>query len=60
MFGGMPPVSDVVFSTSTEATPPKHETRHLPLRAAPAGPSNIFWAQTKPDAQQKAQQWKGV
>lgn len=42
MFGGMPPVSDEVFSTSTEATPPKHETRHPPLRAAPAGPSDYL------------------
>lgn len=31
MFGGMPPASDVVFFTSTEATPPSPEARGLPL-----------------------------
>lgn len=59
MFGEMPPVSDVVFSTSTKATPPKLEAHHLPLRAAPAGSSNYLLGTDQPDAQQKAQQWKG-
>lgn len=60
MFGGMPPVTDVVSSTSTEATPPKLEASHLPLRAALAGPSTYLRGTDQPDAQQKAPQWKEV